>query len=159
QLPGRRVPLTGALLALRRDGHRATGRGDAVVRVRSQRRGVHVDGSRRHETVLVHELDAVVVRRAPHAGVRRHGYVEFAGDCEGRFLRERRVARDVKRHLEAEHVIAAGDATVHEITELRARRPLPGAALDVAVRENEPTGYRLERVNGRVGVLRSLQTM
>ena len=106
QPPGRRIALAGALLALRRDRHRPARRRDAVVGVLLERRGVDVDVLRRHEPVLVHEPDAVVVGRAPHAGVRGHGHAELARHLEGRLLGELGVAGDVEGHLEAEHVVA-----------------------------------------------------
>ena len=90
-----------------------------------QRRGVHVDVLGRHEPVLVHEPDAVVVGRAPHAGVRRHRHAELARDLERRLLRELRVAGDVERHLEAEHVAAAAEAPVDEALEVGATSTTP----------------------------------
>ena len=157
QLPGRRVALAGALLALRRDRHGAAGRRDAVVGVLGQRGGVDVDVPGRHEVVLVHQPDAVVVGRAPHARVRRHRDAELARDLERLLLGERRVARDVERHLEAEHVVGGAEAAVDEGAEVLRRRPLPRALLDVPVGEHEAAGDRLQRVDGRVGVVDGLQ--
>ena len=106
QRPGRRVALAAALLAL--GGHRdgAAGGRDPLVRVLAERRGVHVDGLRGGEAVLVDEPDAVVVGGAPHAGVGGHRRAELAGHLERGPLREGRVAGDVEGHLEAEHVVA-----------------------------------------------------
>ena len=46
---------------------------------------------------------------------------------------------------------------VDEVAELRRGRPLPRALLDVAVRQHEPAGHRVQRVDGGVGVLGGLQ--
>ena len=105
QLPRRRVPLPGALLALGRHRRRAAARRDALVRVLGQRRGVDVGDVRRHEAVLPHQPDAVVVGRAPHAGVRRHPQAELAGGLERALLGELRIAGDVEGQLQPEHVV------------------------------------------------------
>ena len=105
-LLGGRVPLPGAALGLGRHRDGAAGRGDPLVAVPGEGRGVHVHGLRGHEAVLVHQPDAVVVGRAPDAGVRGHRDAEVAGHLERRLLREGRVAGDVERHLHAHHVVA-----------------------------------------------------
>ena len=156
--PGRRVALAGALLALGRHRDRPAGRGDAVVGVRGQGGGVHVDRLRGHEPVVVHQPDAVVVGRTPHPGVRGDRDAELAGHLEGAPLRELRVAGDVEGHLEAEHVVA-GEPAVDEVAELLAGRPLRGRLLDVAVGQHEPARDRLERVHRGVGVVDGLQAV
>ena len=156
-LPGRRVALAGALLGLRGDRDRAAGGRDPLVGVGAQRRRVHVDGLRGREAVLVHQPDAVVVRRAPDAGVRGHREAEVAGHLERRLLRERRVAGDVEGQLEAEHVAGAGTASLEEVADGRVGGPLPRAGLDVAVGQHEPARHRLQRVDRGVGVVDGLQ--
>ena len=52
------LSLAGALLALGRHRHRPAGRGDALVGVVRQRRGVHVHGLGGHEVVIEHAIDA-----------------------------------------------------------------------------------------------------
>ena len=52
-----------------------------------------------------------------------------------------------------------GEPAAHEVAELRPRRPLPRARLDVAVGEDEPTGDGLQRVDRGVGVLGGLQAV
>ena len=49
------------------------------------------------------------------------------------------------------------EAAVDEGAEVLRRRPLPRALLDVAVGEHEAAGDRLQRVDGRVGVVDGLQ--
>jgi hypothetical protein len=90
-----------------------------VIGVLGQRRGVDVDVLRRHEAVLVHQPDVVVVCRAPYAGVRGDRHAELARDLERRLLGELGVARDVERHVEAEHVAAATEPPVDEALEVR----------------------------------------
>ncbi len=155
--PGGRVALARALLALRRDGDRAPGRGDAVVGVRGERGGVHIDRLGGHEPVVVHQPDAVVAGRAPHTGVRGHRHTELAGHLEGRLLREGGVAGHVEGELEAEHVVP-GD-TACEVAELRGGRPLGGRLLDVAVGEDGPAGHRAQGVDGGVGVVDRLEAV
>ena len=113
--------------------------------------------SGRREAVLVDQPDAVVVRRAPDAGVRGHREPEVAGHLERRLLRERRVAGDVEGQLEAEHVAGAGAASLEEVADGRVGGPLPRAGLDVAVGQHEPAGHRLQRVDRGVGVVDRLQ--
>ncbi|CAG7643969.1 hypothetical protein SBRY_30942 [Actinacidiphila bryophytorum] len=127
-----------------------------MVGVRGQRGAVHVDRLGRHEAVLVHQPDAVVAGRAPHARVRGDGQAQFAGGLEGGLLREGRVAGDVEGELEAEHV-AAGRAAAHEVAEFGGAGPLGGRGLDVAVGQDEAAGYGLQRVGGGVGVLGGAQ--
>ena len=159
QPPGRRVALAGALLAL--GGHRRgpAGRRDPVVGVAGESGRVDVDGLRGHEAALVHQPDAVVVRRAPDAGVRGDRNAELARDLEGSPLRERRVTGHVERHLETEHVVAGREAAADELAELRCRRPLPRTGLDVAVGQDEPAGNLRQRIDRRLGVLGRLQTV
>ena len=114
---------------------------------------MHVDGARGHVAAVVHLVDADVGGHGPHAGVRGDVHAEVAGDLEGRLLREALDAGQVEGDLEAEHVALAVDPAGVEVAELRSRRPLPRASEDVAVAEDEPPGYRLERVHRRVGVL------
>ena len=159
QHPARRIALPAALLALRRDRHRAAGGRDALVGVTAQRGRVDVDGAGCGEPVLVHEPHAVIAGGSPDAGVGRHGRAEITGHLECGALGELGVARHVEGHLEPEHVVAARDATRDEVLELRLRRPLPRTSLDVPVGEDEAAGHRLERVNGCVGVLDRLQAV
>src|SRR5262245_1995009 len=159
QLPGGRVALPGALLALGGHRRRAAGRRDPVIGVGRQRGRVHVDGGRRHEAVVVHEPDAVVARRPAHAGVGGHRRAQVAGHLERGPFEELRVAGDVEGHLEAEHVIAAAEAPAHEVAELRRRRPLPRALLDVAVGEDEAPRDLLQRVHRGVRVIGGLQAV
>ena len=104
----------------------------------------------------MHEPDAVVVRRAPDAGVRRDRQVELAGHLEGGPLGEGRVAGDVEGELQAEQVAAAA---LEEGPHRRVGRPLPRAGLDVAVGEHEPAGHAAQRVDRRLGVLDGLQAV
>ena len=154
--PAGGVALPAGLLALGRDRHRPAGGRDPLVGVGAERRGVHVDRLGRREPVLVHEPDAVVVGRAPDAGVGGDRDAELAGHLERGLLGEGRVAGDVEGHLEAEHV-AAVDAAGDEVAELLGGRPLPRPGLDVAVGEDEPARHLLEGVDGGVGVLGGLQ--
>ena len=159
QRPRRRITLARTLLALGGDGHRASAGGDPVVGVLVQCRGMDVDRLGGRIAVVVDEPDAVVVGGAPDAGVRGDRRAEVAGDLEGGTFRERRIARDVERHLEAEHVVARREPPAHERAELRPGRPLPRAGLDVAVGEDEPPGNRLQRVDGGLGVVGRLQAV
>ena len=158
-LPGRGVALARALLGLRRHRDGPAGGGDAVVAVGGQRRGVDVDGVGLHEAVLVHQPDAVVVGRAPHAGVGGDGEAEVAGELEGRLLGEGRVAGDVEGELEAEHVAVGTAVAVEEGPDRGVGRPLPRGRLDVAVGEDEPARHRAQRVDGRLGVVDGLEAV
>ena len=111
------------------------------------------------EAVLVDQPDAVVVRRAPDAGVRGHREAEVAGHLERRLLRERRVAGHVEGQLEAEHVAGAGTTPLEEVADGRVGGPLPRAGLDVAVGQHEPARHRLQRVDRGVGVVDRLQAV
>ena len=53
----------------------------------------------------------------------------------------------------------AGPAPLEERPHRRVGRPLPRAGLDVAVGEHEPAGHRLQRVDGRLGVVDGLQAV
>jgi hypothetical protein len=70
----------------------------------------------------------------------------------------RGVARDVEGHLEPEHVVAA-EAPVHERPELGACGPLPRPRLDVAVREDEPAGHGLQRIDRGLRMVGGLQAV
>ena len=110
--------------------------------------------------MLVHEPDAVVSGDLPDPGVGGDRYVKVTRHLEGRLLREVRAGwRDVEGHLEAEHVIAAGEVPADEVTELRGGRPLPGGCLDGAVAQDEPPGHLLERGHRGLGVLHRLQVV
>ena len=103
------------------------------------------------------EPDAVVVRGAPHPGVRGDGHAELARDLVRRLLGERRVAGDVERHLEAQPVVvehAAGEGL-----EVRRGRPLPRGLLDVAVGQHVAAGDGAQRVDRGLRVLDGLQAV
>ncbi len=156
QLPGGRVALSRTLLGLGRHRGRPPGGRDAVVGVGRQRRGVHEDVRLVHEAVLVHEPDAVVVRRAPDPRVRRHGQVELTSDLEGGAFRKGRVAGDVEGELPAVEVAAAA---LEEGPHRRVGSPLPRPGLDVAVRQHEPARHALQGVDGRFSVVDRLQAV
>ena len=159
QPPGGRVALARALLALGGDRREPAGCRDPVVGVRVQGCRVHVDRARRHEPVLVHEPDAIVVGGAPDARVRRHRHGQLAGNLERGSLREGGIPGHVEGQLEAEHVAAPVDAPGEEVPEFRRGRPLPRALLDVAVGQHEPAGHFLQGIDGGVRVRGGLQAV
>lgn len=159
QPPGGRVALSGVLLALRRHRHPAAGSGDPLVGVLAERGGVHIGDVGGHEPVVPHQADAVVARRAPDPGVGGDRHAELTGGLERGLLRERRVARDVERQLEAQHVVPRGEVTVHEPAHLRGRRPLPRRAQEVAVGEDEAARHGPQCLDGRVPVFGSAQSV
>src|SRR3954453_2357885 len=103
-LPGRGVSLTGALLGLGGHRHRTAGRGDPLIGIGAERGRMHVDVLARHEAVLVHQPDTVVVGCAPDARVSGDRQPEIAGHLERRLLREAGVAGYVEGELESEKV-------------------------------------------------------
>ena len=109
--------------------------------------------------LLVHQPDAVVVGRAPDAGVRGHRDAEVAGHLERRLLRERRVAGDVEGHLHAHQVVAGVAQPLEQRADGGVGAPLPRAGLDVAVGQHEPARHRAQRVDRRLGVVDGLQVV
>src|SRR5262249_6559544 len=115
---------------------------------------------RGHETVLVHEPDAVVGGDLPYPGVGGDRHAQFTRHLEGCLLREVRAGRrDVEGHLEAEHVVAAAEVPADKAAKLGGGRPLPGGCLDVAVAQDEPPGHLLERGQRSLGVIHRLQVV
>ena len=113
--------------------------------------------SRRHEAVLVHEPDAVVVGGAPDAGVGGH---------------RRRRARGPPRTRPAPGTLGSpvtskaiwkpsmSSPVIRRVTKSRNSGAADHSArrlLDVAVGEDEPARHRLQRVHRGVGVLDGLQ--
>ncbi len=158
-LPGRRIPLTRALLALARDRHSASGRGDLLVALGLEGGGVHVGDLGRHEPAVVHLLDADVGRRAPHSGVGRDAQPHVASLLEGGTFGEVLGAGHVEGDLQAEHVVRTREVLRDEAIELGGIHPVPGAPEVVAVAEHETAWNLVEGLQRRLGVLRRPQRM
>src|SRR6185312_3691925 len=149
----------GVALALGRNRGETAGRGDLVVAVRGQRRRVHIGRARGHEPVVVHLVDADVAGDLPHAGVGGDLDPEVARHLERRLLREALDAGQVEGDLERQHVALAVEPARVEVAELRRGGPLPRARVYVAVGEDEPAGYRFERVRRGLGVVGGAQAV
>src|SRR5712692_7980033 len=117
--PRGRVALTSVLLALCGDRCVATCGRDAMVRVLGQCCGMHIDGGWGHESMFVHQTDAVIGGSAPHTGVGRHRQVEVTRDLERGLFGECRVAGDIEGELHAQPISTSVNAASNEIGELR----------------------------------------
>src|SRR5947208_16763226 len=122
--PRGRETLTGVMLALSRHRCMTTCRRYAVIGVIAKCCCMHIDGGRGHESVLVHQTDAVIVGSAPYPGVGRHRQVEVTRNLEGGLLGECRVAGHVEGNLHAQHIAAPVDAAPYEVGELGGLCPL-----------------------------------
>src|SRR6266581_1103448 len=97
--PRGRVALTGVLLALSRHRCMATSRRYAVIGIIGKCCRMHIDGGGGHESMFVHQTDAIIVGSAPHTGVGRYGEIKVTCNLERGFLRECRVASYVEGKL------------------------------------------------------------
>src|SRR5438874_7036431 len=120
---------------------------------------MHIDGGRGHESVLVHQTNAIIVGSAPYPGMGRHGQVEITRYFKRGLLWEGRVAGDVEGELHAQHISAPVNAASNEVGKLRSLCPLPGSTEQVAVSEDEPARNRFKRINRCIGVFDRLQAM
>ena len=127
QMPGWRVALARARLALAGDGGVSARRGDALVRVVRKGGGVNADRGGIQEPVLGHQPDAVIVGGAPHSGVSRHGKAEVARGFEGAVFRKGGVTGDIEGKLHAQHIAAPVNAPLDEVGELRLSASIPRA--------------------------------
>src|SRR5215471_504349 len=133
ELPRWWVALTGIHLAL--GGHRcvATCCRYSMIRVFRQGCRMHINGGRGHESVIVHQADAIIIGSAPYTSVGRHCQVKVTRNLEGGLLGECWVAGDVKGKLHAQHISTPIDTTSNEISELRGLCPLPRSTKQVAI--------------------------
>src|SRR2546421_1040701 len=157
--PRGRIALTGVMLAFSRHRGGAARRRYAVIGVIGKCCRMHIDGGGGHESMFVHQTDAIIVGSAPNTGVGRHGQVKVTRNLERGLLGEGRVAGNVEGKLHAQHISTSVNATSNEVGKLRGLCPLPGSAEQVAVSEDEPTRNRFKRVDCRIGVFDRLQAM
>ena len=87
--------------------------------------------------MFVHQTDAVIVGRAPHASVGRYRQIEVTRDLERDLFGECRVAGDIEGELHAQPISTSINAASNEIGELRSLCPLPGSAEQVAIGEDK----------------------
>src|SRR5439155_5793044 len=111
------------------------------------------DGGGGHESMFVHQTDAIIVGSAPYPGMGRHGQVEVTRCLERGLLGECRVAGNVEGKLHAQRISAPVNATSNEVGKLRGLCPLPGSAKQIAVSEDEPARNRFKRIDCRIGVI------
>src|SRR6266516_6048514 len=97
--PRGRITLTGVMLALSRHRCMATRSCYAVVGVMGKCCHMHIDSGGGHESLLVHQTNAIIVGSAPHTGVGRYGEIKVTCNLERGFLRECRVASYVEGKL------------------------------------------------------------
>src|ERR1700738_2604996 len=102
ELPRGWVALTSVLLALGGDRCVATCSRYALVGVLGQCCRMDIDGGRSHESMLVHQTDAIIVGCAPHTGMSRHRQVEFTCNLKCGLFGECRVAGDIESKLHAQ---------------------------------------------------------
>src|SRR6266702_3966186 len=116
--PRGRVALTGVSLALSRHRCMATSRRYAVIGIIGKCCRMHIDGGGGHESMFVHQTDAIIVGSAPYPGMGRHGQVEVTRCLERGLLGECRVAGNVEGKLHAQRISAPVNATSNEVGEL-----------------------------------------
>src|SRR5258708_21303426 len=101
ELPRGWVALTSVLLALGGDRCGATCGCYALVGVLGQCCSMDINGGGNHESMFVHQTDAIIVGSAPHTGMGRHRQVEVTRNLKCGLFGECRVTGDIESKLHA----------------------------------------------------------
>src|SRR5215471_14586559 len=120
-----RIALSGIMLALSRYRCISTGRRYPVIGVIRQCCCMYINGGWSHESMLVHQTDAVIVGRAPHTSVSCHRQVKFPCNFEGCPLGKGFITCNIEGELHAQHIPSSVNPATNKVRELWSLRPLP----------------------------------